>query len=106
MIQHDVYFSLKQETSQERVEAFKEGLKSLLTIDLLVHGKLGFPADTEDRPVVQKNYDFALYTLFNSIEDHDAYQVHEIHAKFIANFKDLWEEVRVFDSEIFWKDNL
>jgi len=105
MIQHDVYFTLKPETTQEEKEAFKEGLKTLLTIDILVEGKLGFLADTEERPVVQKNYDFALYTTFNSIQDHDDYQQDNVHQKFISNFKDLWQEVRVFDSEVFWKNS-
>jgi len=101
MLQHDVYFYLKADTTQEQKEAFREGLKSLLTIDILERGHLGYPADTAARPVVDKGYDYALYTTFQSVEDHDAYQSHPTHRKFLDNFKHLFEKVRVMDSELF-----
>lgn len=101
MLQHDVYFYLKPDTTKEQKGAFKEGLKTLLTIEILEKGNLGYPADTAERPVVDKSYDFALYTTFKSVEDHDAYQDHPTHQKFLENFKQLFERVRVMDSYLF-----
>jgi len=101
MLQHDVYFYLKPGTTESDYNKFEAGIKSLLNIDTLIRGHYGKPADTADRPVVDKSYDFVLYTTFESVADHDAYQQHPVHQKFLTDHKHLWQEVKVYDSELF-----
>ena len=51
------------------------------------------------RPVNDKNFHVGLHVVFDNRASHDAYQTHERHLKFIAENKETWKQVRVFDSE-------
>ena len=51
------------------------------------------------RDVIDDSYHIALTVNFKSIEDHDVYQEDPVHLHFIAEHKDKWEKVQVYDFE-------
>jgi hypothetical protein len=98
---HSVYFWLRDDLSEEDRQAFVQALKALGDIDVVAGGDFGSPAATPDRaPVTDHSFDFALFLSFNSIEDHDAYQIHPDHEVFVNGFKSFWKQVRVFDTAL------
>lgn len=101
MLQHNVYFYLKPGLSEQERMQFEDGLKSLLTIEELVEGSIGKPAGTAPRPVVDSSYDYALSTVFKDVQQHDVYQEHPVHQKFIENCNVFWQSVKIYDVEVF-----
>ncbi len=99
MFTHIVYFWMKLDAGQEGHDQFMQGAKHLLTIEDLAQGYVGKPADTEKRDIVDDSYDYALITIFDTIEAHDRYQVHPKHDDFRA-LAPLWERVQIYDSTI------
>ncbi|NJM38273.1 MAG: Dabb family protein [Akkermansiaceae bacterium] len=95
---HHVYFWLKEEhhNAADRA-AFEQGLAGLFKISLVAGGRWAVPAKIAFRPVVDQSWDYALTMLFNTIEDHDAYQIDPDHNVFIGKFKDWWAQVQVKD---------
>jgi len=96
MLVHTVYFWLKP--SQNRV-AFTAQVATLAGIPGLVACHVGAPAATSKRPVIDDSYDVALTTIMPDLATHDAYQVHPLHLAFLANNKDRWVRVQVYDAE-------
>jgi hypothetical protein len=94
---HHVYFWFKKSVSNKDKTRFEEALKKLVTIETIVEMHLGAPASTR-REVVDRSYTYSLLTTFKNKDDHDIYQTHPIHLKFIEEFSDLWEKVVVYDS--------
>ena len=45
-----------------------------------------------------RGFDIALHLVFHPKAAHDAYQAAPLHDQFIAENKDNWKNVRVFDS--------
>lgn len=95
---HCVYFTLneKNEDSQARLVAACH--KYLTDHSGTLHFSAGARAVDYQRPVNDQTFDVALVCVFASEADHDAYQVSERHQQFIAECKDSWAEVRVFDA--------
>ena len=96
---HTVFFWLKDGLSDEQVTLFESELAKLPQIETVASGKIGKPAPTETRPVTDNSFSYHLSLTFDSIADHDAYQVHADHDAFIDSCKDLWARVVVYDSE-------
>lgn len=99
MLAHTVIFWLKDSLSDDQRNSFREGLESLKGIP---HAKTictGAPAGTGDRPIIDKTYSFGLTVLFDSMEDHDKYQVHPLHQAFLKKFVSLCSKITVFDFE-------
>jgi Stress responsive A/B Barrel Domain len=97
---HIVFFSLAESTDANRVklvEACKEYLDKHKGV---VFFGVGVNAPEYDREVNDRDYDVALHLVFESAKDHDAYQTHPRHMEFIAECKELWKTVRVFDSTL------
>src|SRR6478609_2788799 len=95
---HHVYFWLKEENQNPTDRArFEEGLATLFEIDGVAGGRWAVPAKLAPRPVLDQSWDYALAVQFDSVEQHDAYQVAPIHLQFLANFKDWWKQVQVKD---------
>jgi len=99
MLSHIVVFWLKEDLSGAQRSAFREGLDSLKTIESARGVYIGAPAKTGDRPVIDKSYSLALTVLFDTIQDHDAYQVHPFHQAFLKNFGSFWSRVLIYDYE-------
>jgi len=97
-MEHHVYFWLddSQQTPADRA-AFEQGLAGLFEIDLVKGGRWAIPAKVMPRPVIDQSWDYALTMQFDSIEDHDAYQVHPDHQTFIDGHKHRWIKVLVMD---------
>lgn len=97
-MEHHVYFWLKEEhrNAPDRA-AFEKGLSGLFDIPLVKAGRWAVPAAVMPRPVIDQSWDYATTSQFDSIEDHDAYQVDADHQVFIDSFKHFWEKVEVRD---------
>lgn len=94
---HVVNFWLKKNLSPAEVQQFQAGLRSLGDISGVRFFHMGTPAPT-DRPVIDRSYDYCLVCGFDSIEDHDAYQVDPIHDVFRNTCSPFWERVLIYDS--------
>lgn len=95
---HTVFFWLKEGTSEEDRLAFEKGLEKLGQISLIHSFHWGPPADARKRDVIDDSYDYALNSLFMSLEDEEAYQQDPDHDVFIANHKHIWETVKVYNN--------
>lgn len=98
MLVHHVLFWLKNPDLAEDREKLLEGLNSLRAIELLRLITIGSPSDI-DRPVIDRSYSFSLMVVFDSMEQHDAYQVHPAHKKFIGEYAHLWNKVVIYDAQ-------
>jgi len=96
---HTVFFWMKEGVTEEQKETFgKKGLVDLSKVSSIYRCYIGPPAGTPERGVVDNSYSHALVVHFKSREDQDKYQVDPIHLKFIEDYKDLWEKVKVYDN--------
>ncbi|SHI37022.1 Dabb family protein [Aquimarina spongiae] len=96
---HTVLFWLNNPDNREERKTFEKGVKELLDgCEFITSSHFGTPANTEKRPVVDASFTYCVVITFASKEAHDNYQVAPIHKKFIAENKDLWNKVLVYDS--------
>ncbi|MEM1441861.1 MAG: Dabb family protein [Verrucomicrobiota bacterium] len=99
MVRHNVYFWLDESLSDEQKLEFEGGLAALGEIDVVQSGTFGKAAGTPERPVTHNTFDYALVLEFESVEQHNAYQVHDDHHVFVDRFGPWFKEVRVFDTQ-------
>lgn len=100
MVSHDVFFSLKENTPENKktlVEACHKYLKGHPGEAFFSAGVL---AEDLKRPVNDLNFDVALHLVFNDKASQDKYQDAPRHLEFIEKNKSLWKSVRVFDSYV------
>jgi hypothetical protein len=97
MLTHTVFFWLKPETTAERRAQFESDLRVLLTIPGSTRAVIGKPSTTEQRPVVDHSYDYALELDFNDVASHDSYQDAPAHHDFITKSREIWAKVQVYD---------
>ncbi len=98
LLSHDVYFSLKDNSpaaKQKLVDACK---KYLSGHEGEVFFSAGVRAEEFKRDVNDQGFDVALQIVFKDMKSHDKYQDAKRHLEFIAENKDNWTKVRVFDS--------
>lgn len=95
---HHVFFWLKNPDSQEDLNRLLAGLRSLKEIKSLRTCRVGTPARTEPRDVIDQSYQVSLLTIFDDVKGHDEYQVDPIHKAFVENHAHLWSKVVVYDS--------
>ena len=95
---HHVFFWLKNPSSNADLEKLLEGIRTLKKIESVQDFRIGRPAKTPKRPVVDDSYAVSLYTTFNDMAGHDVYQEHAVHKKFIEVYGSLWSKVQVYDS--------
>ena len=95
---HSVYFTLKEQTPEMRDRLVAACHKYLTDHPGTVHFSAGSRATEYQRPVNDQDFDVALVTVFASEADHEKYQVSERHLQFIAEQKETWAQVRVFDA--------
>jgi hypothetical protein len=95
---HIVFFELKEPTDAAR-EKLIAGCKEYLSgHEGAVYFSVGSRAEELDREVNDKTFHVALHIVFANKAAHDRYATHERHLEFIEECKDLWSNVRVFDS--------
>jgi len=95
---HVVYFWLNNPEDHSEKKQFLDNLKEFISgMNTIPDAFIGGPADT-NREVVDSSYHFCLNLGFEDKAEHDAYQDHELHKKFIAETAHLWNRVVVYDS--------
>lgn len=94
---HHVFFWLKNPKSQEDLGKLLAGLRTLGAIETVKAMHIGVPAETEQRGVVDASYSASEILFFDDVAGQNAYQVHPIHQKFVADCQHLWERVVVYD---------
>jgi hypothetical protein len=98
MFVHTVFFYLKKDLTDEQRQSFFAGVETLTTIEPHVKILTGKPAST-DRPIIVRDYDYGLTCIFESLEDHDKYQVDPVHLEFVDKHLNDWEKVVIYDYE-------
>ena len=99
-LSHVVFFKLKDSAPanvQTLVDACHKYLKNHPGVYFFAAGTL---AKEYARPVNDHAFDVCLNLVFDSRAAHDAYQTIEDHVKFIAEHKESWDKVRVFDADV------
>ena len=96
-IVHHVFFWLKNPDSKDDLARLLTGLRTLAGIEMVKGIHIGVPADTEQRGVVDGSYHASEILLFDDVAAQNAYQVHPIHKKFVADCEHLWQRVVVYD---------
>jgi hypothetical protein len=95
---HNVYFTLK-DRSAAAADALVEACKKYLTVQPgIVFFACGKLEPALAREVNDRDFDVALHVVFTDRAAHDAYQADDTHNRFIAEMKQNWARVRVFDS--------
>jgi hypothetical protein len=99
-IAHVVFFTLKDK-SPERQQSLIEACNKYLKPQ---PGVLSFSSGVREadlqREVNDTEFDVSLMLVFESREAHDRYQADAAHDAFIAEQKENWAQVRVFDSRL------
>jgi hypothetical protein len=98
MLVHNVFFSLhdRSQIAQQRLLAACR--RHLTGHPGEVFFAAGLLAEELNRPVNDRDFDVGLHIVFDGQAAHDAYQTAPRHEQFIAENKDNWKKVRVFDS--------
>lgn len=99
LLVHNVYFTLHDNSQAARDKLLAACRKYLTGHPGTTFFACGTVADEYARPVNDRNYDVGLHVIFESRAAHDAYQVAQRHLDFIAENKENWKQVRVFDSD-------
>lgn len=99
LIAHMVYFTLKEPSASARQKLVADCRRYLREIPGIAFFAVGTRVADLTRPVNVSDFHVGLHVIFSSRQAHDAYQVDERHQRFIAENKDTWQQVRVFDCE-------
>lgn len=97
---HNVFFTLKEDTPQNRQRLVDACYKYLKDHPGVVYFGAGTLVEELDRPVNDRAFQVGLHVVFDSRQSHDRYQTAETHLKFIEENKSTWEKVRVFDTYV------
>ncbi len=96
---HSVYFTLKDASDEAQNRLLAAAEKYLTGHDGCIFFAVGKLNPKLKRPVNDQDFHIALNVVFACAGDQDKYQVHPRHLQFIAENKENWERVRVFDSD-------
>ena len=99
-IVHNVFFTLVDNSPQARQKLVDSCQQHLSGHPGEVYFSAGIRCASLSRPVNDQEFDVGLHVVFATMADHDAYQQHPRHFKFIEESKPNWKRVRVFDSEV------
>jgi hypothetical protein len=95
---HDVYFSLKDNSTEAKQKMVAACKKYLSKHPGEVFFAAGMRAEDLNRAVNDRDFDVALHIVFRNKQAHDQYQDAPRHKQFIGENQDNWKKVRVFDS--------
>ena len=98
MLAHNVYFSLKDNSSAAKEKLLAACKKYLTRQPGTVFFACGTLAQELRREVNDRDFDVALHVIFQDQAGHDQYQAATRHQQFMAENKDNWRKVRVLDS--------
>ena len=97
VITHVVLFWLKKPGDLADQKTLIAGIRTLAQIDVVRSCRVGVPAKTEARDVVDHSFDICETLTFDSVEDQLTYQLDPIHLQFVERCSDLWERVQIYD---------
>jgi hypothetical protein len=100
MLAHNVYFALKDNAPAARQRLIAACKKYLSQHPGTVFFATGVLAEALNREVNDRDFDVGLHIIFTDQAAHDRYQDAPSHHQFIAENKDNWKKVRVFDSVV------
>jgi hypothetical protein len=98
LLAHNVYFSLKDGSEAARERLLAACRKYLPGHPGILFFGCGTRAAELCREVNDQDFDVGLHIVFRDQAAHDHYQDTPAHHQFIAENKDNWRKVRVFDS--------
>lgn len=97
---HMVYFTLRDATPARVQGLVASCHRYLADHPGVVYFSVGTVNPDLTRPVNVRDFDVALHVVFESRAAHDRYQADPRHQQFIAENKEDWAQVRVFDADI------
>lgn len=100
MLAHNVFFTLKDQSPEAKKRLVDACKKYLSKHPGTVFFAAGTLCQELDRPVNDRDFDVGLHVIFKTKADQDRYQEAPMHLQFIAENKDNWAKVRVFDSVV------
>lgn len=100
MLSHGVYFTLKDKSESAKAKLVAACEKYLKNHPGVVFFAAGALAQELAREVNDRDFDVSLHIVFKTRADHDRYQTHPDHKKFIEENQANWARVRVFDSYV------
>lgn len=99
LLAHMVYFTL-HDGSAAAIQKLVDSCHRLLkNIPGNVFFAVGTLTPDLSRPVNDREFHVGLNVVFRDRAAHDAYQAHPQHLQFMAENKESWKKVRVFDSD-------
>jgi hypothetical protein len=101
LLQHNVYFYLNEDVTEQEAAEFEKGLEKLMSIDEVYKYQLGTPGPTPDRDVTDHSFGYSIFSWFKTMEDYEVYAQHPTHLEFIDEYSGLWADVKVYDSKVF-----
>lgn len=100
MLSHVVFFTLKDSSQAAIDHLVEECHRYLKNHPGVVAFFAGTLAAEYARPVNDRAFHVCLNVVFDSRASHDIYQTAPDHLKFIADNRDSWAQVRVFDADV------
>jgi hypothetical protein len=97
IIAHMVYFTLKEPSTGAQQKLVDDCRRYLMEIPGITFFAVGTRVADLTRTVNVTDFHVGLHVVFKSRQAHDDYQVDARHQRFIAENKDTWQQVRVFD---------
>jgi hypothetical protein len=98
LLAHNVFFSLHDASPAARERLAEACRRYLAPHAGVVFFAVGARAEELRRDVNDLDFDVGLHVVFADRAAHDAYQATAEHQRFIAEQRDNWKRVRVFDS--------
>lgn len=93
-VRHVVLLKLKERSDRPQLERACD--EQLSAIPGVVEYSIGRPVDT-GRPIVDGDYDVAVYVGFPSVEAYRGYLVHPKHVALVSAWKDKFQSMRIYD---------
>ena len=100
MISHDVYFTLKDNSPAARQLLVDSCRRYLARQPGIVFFAAGTRNKDREQAITDRDFDVALHIVFQDLAAYDQYMEADRHKKFIADHKDNWKIVRVFDATV------
>ena len=97
---HHVFFTLHDNSDTAKNQLVEACKKYLDNHDGVVYFAVGTRNPELDREVNDDHFDVSLHVVFQDRATHDTYQVADRHQQFIAEQRENWAQVRVFDSDL------
>jgi len=100
LLAHTVFFTLHDNSAQAKqklVAACKECLAGQPGVAFFAAGTL---AGDIDWSVSDRDFDVALYLVFENKAAHDQYQESAEHLRFMAEHESNWKQIRSFDAYV------